>query len=270
MLNRNVIRTVLNSTEVSSLLQRPGGTGQVIALQTTDALYLGYHGKFAARYFEVDVVNAVAATLSVKYWDGTDWTAVDDLIDQTSSGGAPFAQNGFLSWINKTNWAPKNITGTDADLELYWVKIETSANLTAGTKIHCVLNLFSDDTLLSAYYPELVSDSRYKPSGETDFLDQHIAAKDLVVLRLKQRKLIDHEYQIIDPNDVAIAAVHACAWMILNPIATSADTQDLRDEAKARFEDEIGRVSFHIDQDEDGTISPAESKQNLSVWVARR
>lgn len=241
-----------------------------MALLTTDALYLGFHGKFSSRYIEINTVNTVASVLTVKYWDGDSFEDVDDLLDQTSSGGKTFAQSGFVSWSNKEDWKLSNLTGTDADLQLYWVKLTVSVALAAATKLGSVINLYSDDDLLSIYFPELVSDVAYLPSGKTNFLEQHMAAKDLVVLRLKQRKIIDDESQILEPNDVAVAAVHAAAWVILKPIATSADSQALRDQAKEGFDSEISKVSFEVDINKTGTLSEAERKQNLSVGIYRR
>ena len=269
MLNRRITRVLLNATEITSGVSAPGGS-ETIAMTDSDFLYVGFYGKFASRHFEVATANDQTSVLSCEYWDGTAWQAVDDLIDQTASAGKTLAQSGFVSWTNKSDWQAKNQTGTDADLELFWVRFSVSATLAVTTALGSVLNLFSDDTLLSIYYPELVSDAAYLPSGKTDFLDQHIAAKDLVVLRLKQRKIIDQESQIIDINDVAIASVHAAALTILRPIATSPDTQNLFEKAQTSFNDEISKVSFAVDTDKSGIISEAERGQVLSVGVYRR
>jgi hypothetical protein len=270
MINRRVTRVLLNANEVTEFLITANGTNYVFPLATTDTLYVGFHGKFSARYFQVGVANTVVADLTVEYWDGTTWQFVDDFIDQTSVGGKPFAQSGYLSWANKTDWTASNQAGTDADLMLYWVRIKTTVNLDILTALKSILNIYSDDNLLRAYFPELISDANYLPAGKTNFLDQHIGAKDLVVLRLKQRKIINDEFQIIESNDVAIAAVYAAAMLILQPIATSPDTKAILDTAKQGFDDEIGRVSFQVDANEDGVVSDYERVQLTSVKVVRR
>lgn len=270
MINRRVTRVVLNTTEITGFLNKPNSADYVLALQTTDALYLGLHGRFACRYFQVGVANAVVSSISVEQWDGSAWVAVDDLVDQTSVGGATLAQSGFISWVNKSTWVASTQTGADADVSLYWVRIKVSANLSGTTALKGILNVYSDDSLLAAYFPELVSDANYLPSGKSNFLDQHIAAKDLVVLRLKQRKIIDDESQIIDPNDVAIASVYACAKLILQPIATSEDSKTLLAMASTGFDAEISKVSFGVDEDGDGIVSEIETVQSFSVGVFRR
>lgn len=270
MINRRVTRVLQNATEITGFLTQPNSANKVVALTTSDFLYLGFHGRFASRYFQVGVANAVVSALTVEQWNGTAWVAVDDLVDQTSVGGATLAQSGFISWVNNETWVESTQTGVDADVSLFWVRISVSANLTGTTALKSILNVYSDDTLLAAYFPELVSDTNYLPSGKVNFLDQHVAAKDLVVLRLKQRKMIADESQIIDANDVAIAAVYAAAKLILQPIATSESSKALLDMAAAGFDSEISKVSFEVDQDADGVVSDAERAQTLSVWVTRR
>ena len=270
MINRRVLRVLKNSTEITGFLTTPNGANYDLALADTDALYLGYHGPFACRYFQVGVGHNVISALSVEYWNGSAWAAVDDLVDQTSVGGDTLSQSGFISWVNKSDWVKSTQTGLDADVSLYWVRIKVSVSLGNSFRLKSILNIYSDDTLLSAYFPELVSDANYLPSGKTNFLDQHVAAKDLVVLRLKQRKMIDDESQIIDPNDVAIASVYAAAKLILQPIATSEDSKTLLVMAAGGFDAEIGKVSFSVDQDGDGIVSELETVQSFSVEVTRR
>ena len=49
MINRRITRVLLNTTEITGFLNKPNSTNYVTALQTTDALYLGLHGRFACR-----------------------------------------------------------------------------------------------------------------------------------------------------------------------------------------------------------------------------
>lgn len=270
MINRNVTRTVLNATETTAKTTSMSNSALAFPLLTTDSFYIGYQGPFAARHFLLKTVNSVASVVSVSYWNGTIFTPVEDLLDQTFG----FTQSGFISWGNLGDWRALALSPI-SDSELYWVKVTVSANLSAGTEVQAVENLFSDDDLLRQYWPEVVSDSRFKPIDATgfaaiNFYEQHRAAKDMVVLRLKQRKMIDFESQIIDINSVAMAAVHACAWVILNPIATSDDIKELASRARAAFDEEISQVSFSIDKNEDGIVSDSERRSIVATSVVRR
>lgn len=268
MLNRKVLRVIYNGSEVTSSVSVPGGSGIGPAL-TSDSIYIGYTGKFASRYIEVKTLNVITSVMTCKYWNGSTFVLVDDFQDQTSLGGKSLAQSGFISWENQSDWQASNLSGMDSDVKLFWIKLELSVN-TSGV-IGSFLNLFCDDGLIKAYYPEMLSDARYLPPGQTNFLPQYIAAKNLCVLRLKQRKVISEESQIIDINQVAIAAVHAAAWITISPIAVSDASKMLSDAAEASFSDEILRLFFDVDDNNDGIIEPIET-QNVfsSVGVFRR
>lgn len=270
MINRRVTRVLLNSTEITSSLTKPNGSPVAMALDTPDALYLGYHGKFASRYIQVGTGNADPVNLIAKYWNGSAWQDVDDFIDQTLVGTSTLAASGFLSWANKEDWQARSLSGIDSDVSLYWIQLTVDAAVTPSTTLLSILNIFSDDELLASYYPELISDTRFLPSGKTNFLDQHVAAKDAVVLRLKQRAMIDDESQVIDANAVAIAAVHKAAHIIIQPIATSDVTRELAKEAKSSFDEEINRTSLRLDLDKDGQVSELESSEQVSVFYVRR
>lgn len=265
MINRRVTRSILNTTETTDKTNSPTSNTLSFVFLTTDAFYVGFQGPFAARYFKMGTVNTNSATLTVKYWNGSTWANVEDLVDQTYG----FTQSGFIHWQNVGDWVASEQTPV-TDKELFWIKITTSANLSAGTTLQAVLNLFCDDALVTAYYPEIISDTRYLPSGKTDFLEQYIAAKDLVVLRLKQRQLIGDESHIIDINAVSIAAIHAFAKVLLSPIATNDETKERLNQASRDFEDEVSRLSLGVDQNKDGLVSEAEEQDFGSTFMVRR
>lgn len=271
MINRRVTRTVLGGTEQTLKTGSINSDTLAFSLADTDEFFIGFHAPFASRFFKMgSVVNAEASTISLDYWDGSAWTPVDDLVDQTAVGGAAFAQSGFISWVNPGDWKKRSLTGVDADVELFWVRLKVSAQLTALVTLQAVLNLFSDDNGLRALYPELVSDSRYLPANRTDFIEQHQAAKDQIVLRLKQRKLITDESQVIDVNAVWAAAVHACAWIILSPIANNDVKREMAEEARKNMEKEVAQTYLGIDQNSDGVVSEAERKSLSETAVFRR
>ena len=266
MLLRNVTRTIYPSVEITQSTQDLSANTTAFVLTTAEFLYVGFQDRFASRYFKMGTANTNSANLTVEYYNQQNtWAEVEDLVDQTNG----FTQDGFINWQNKNDWKAFKQTPID-DVALYWVRISTDADLSAGTTIQSVINLYSDDEMLRIYYPELITDSRYLPDSRTDFLEQHQSAKELVVLRLKQRKLISREGQIIDINEVAQAAVHATAYLILNPIATNDTTREMADRAFQNFQLEIKETNLSIDQSGDGVVSEAERRDISSTFVARR
>lgn len=262
MIHRNVTRVVFNSTEITNNTQNVVSGDEAFVITTSDFLYVGYQGKFASRHFQFGTANTNSLSLTVEYWDGDAWTDVEDVVDQTLG----FTQDGFVSWQNKDDWETTTVAPA-SDRELYYVRVSVSADASAGTTLRSVVNIFADDTSLRVYYPELVSDSRYLPVGRTNFLEQHVAAKDLVVLRLKQRRVITDESQIIDINPVSQAAVHAVADIILSPIEQD---EALLDRVRAAFANELNQLNLGTDQDGDGISEDAERNGLGFTRVLRR
>jgi hypothetical protein len=114
-------------------------TSESVLLQTTRTLYAGFHAGQTDRFatgetvfvrFDLGAsVNNNAATLTVEYWDGGAWAAVSGLSDGTASGGAPFAQDGNLSFTRPGDWAPNEVDGVTK----LWLRVTTSADLDTVT-----------------------------------------------------------------------------------------------------------------------------------------
>lgn len=265
-INREVTRTILNATETTKKTRSLQGSSQAFVLLTSDKFYVGFSGKFATRYLKMATVNTNASTLSVKQWTGSAYEAVEDLVDETEG----FTQSGWVHWQNKTTWK-KSTQAPITEKELYWTEWTVSADLSAGTAIEAILNLFSDDNDLRVYYPELITDTRHLPDSRSDFLEQHEAAKDLVVLRLRERKAIESEAQIIDVNRVNVAAIHACAKIIYGGMGSSERILLKKTEAEEDFESEISQVNFAVDKNKDGVISDFEKKDiHQGPMIVRR
>ena len=266
LIRRTTTRTILSSAEKTHLTDTPNADTLAFNLTTSSEFYVGYKERFCSRYFAMGVVNSVASVVTVKYWDGTTWTAVKDLIDQSVG----FTKSGFLSWENETNWTKKNVSPiTDEDQQLYWVQITVGTNLHASTTLQAVLNLFCDSDLLSQYYPELVSDERWLPEDQTTFLPQFVAAKDLVVTRLKKAKSITDESQILDVNEVSLAAVHAAAYIIMRPISDTDIDKATAKEAEDEMNKELNLVPIILDLDNSGTTDEVEKKPEGTYFRAR-
>ena len=256
--NRNVTRTIKNSTETTSQTQSVSATTLAFNLTTSEKFYIGFKQPFSTRYFQFGTANASAVTVTLKYWDGATYSTVEDLIDQT----AGFTQSGFVSWKNQTDWEKKAQTGI-SDEELYWIEVTVGTNLDAGCTLQGLVNIFNDSNMLREYYPELVSDTSYLPPSRNDFMEQFVAAKNLVVTRLKKDGIIEDESQIIDINEVAIASVHASAYIILNALATLDGSEVAKERAAMALESmnqELNEVKLDLDLDNTGIIEEDEEE----------
>ena len=65
-----------------------------LTLDTDHYLYIGYYKPIKYIYFDLPTPNENAATLTVEYYNGTDWTSIDSIVDETKG----LTQNGFIQW----------------------------------------------------------------------------------------------------------------------------------------------------------------------------
>ncbi len=264
MINRSYTRTILAGVETTDKTKSVSSAALTCALTTASYLYLGFKQPFTTRYFDLSVPNTVPCTLTVQYRNAAgSWVAVEDLVDETNG----FTQSGFISWLNFGLWdaatqtpivAADSQNDAQLDLEYYWVRITTSVNFSGTTALQSVTNLFCNDTLFGTYYPDLLSDTRYLPSGRTNFLEQYVAAKDHVVRRMRQMSKITDEGDVLDITDVAVAACHAAAFIILNPIARDEESRLLATNAYKACEAELSRGTQAVDTSKDGKIDAVE------------
>ena len=269
LVNRNVVRTILNAAEVTSQTNDWNANPVAFEIDENDNLYIGWRHRFTTRHFNFVTPNTNTVTVSVEFWDGSDWQGVDDLIDQTNG----FKSSGFVSWAMASDkqWQKSTIAplDTEEEFKLFWIRVKVSGALSAGTSLQSILNLFTDDDFVRIYYPELITDTRYRPSGRTDLMDIHVGARNLVVTRMKQLGKIQDESEIIDINQVAIAGAHAFAVTLLKPIAVSEDNRQILEDAKEDLASEISRTFLQVDSDLDGRISEPE-KANTDGFITRR
>ncbi len=84
--------------------------------------------------------QAASGVISAKYWNGSNWVVSGSgesypTGDRTSNGGVPFSQDGVICFTkvwgstDYPSWATKTINGQTG----YWMRLETSADLTAGS-----------------------------------------------------------------------------------------------------------------------------------------
>jgi hypothetical protein len=273
MINRSFTRAILNGVEVTDKTRSVASSALTFELTTAQYLYLGFRQPFTTRYFDMATSNTNACTLTAEFWTGSAWKAVEDLIDET----AGFTKSGFISWLNMGLWqystqspvvAANSENSTQIDIEYYWMRIKVSANLSTGTTLQSITNIFCHDLLFGTYYPDILADSRYLPAGRDNFMEQYVAAKDHVVRRMRQMAKITDEGDLLDINDVAVAACHATAYIILNPIARDDESRAVASAAYKACEAELERGTQAVDTNKDGKIE-SEERYSGTTFLGR-
>ena len=155
-----------NYTEYSSSAQ-DADTGTSVTLSSLDTaanddyLYVGSHIQFAGVHCDVDGTNGNSSVLTVNYWDGSSWSDTSDT-DNTSSGGATFAQDGTVAWSVPSDWAADSLVDIgDASTahsphlgtqDIYWTRWQVSSALDSSVTLDHMVAIPR-----STAYAELVS-----------------------------------------------------------------------------------------------------------------
>lgn len=198
------------------------GTELLDIVAAQDALYIGSELPFNHRWFERSVANAIASTLSVSLWNGTEWKAAVDVKDLTANtSGASLAENGIVSWVpdKDESWMIEDSTEDISDLstlkiyDMYWAKLTWSANLTGTTALAFVGHKFSSQEDLVSEYPELGDTNLMgaHTSGKTTWDQQAFAAAEYIIADLKNKSLIFSPNQILAWELFRLASIHKTA-----------------------------------------------------------
>lgn len=238
-----------------------GGTHSFSFVASEDAIYIGSRLPFNHIYLKLgSTVNAETSSMSISYWDSIDWRSAVEVIDETAVSGASLAQSGFVSWVpdkdygwirEDTNYGGIEITGlTSVEIyDLYWLRINFSADLTADVTLSWAGQKFSDDDDLGTEYADLVRTSVLSAyeSGKTDWEEQHIAAAKIIIQDIKKRGLIYDKQQILKWDEFTPAAVSQVAKIIYGGLGN--DYLDARSLAVKDYAERIGNVLPTIDKD---------------------
>lgn len=234
-------------TDWTSVLNRYDSSTVTFSLVAAeDYIYIGSYYPFNHIYIKTDGtnVNSESATISaIDYWDGEDWESTVEVIDETESGGATLAQDGYITWVtdkdegwqrDNTNYASATITGLDSITvyDMYWIRITFSADLSASMQLQWTGQLFCTDDDLEGEFPEFAESSLKTSweSGKTDWEEQRVKASELIIQKMKAKNMIKNENQIIIKEDLAAATVQKTAEVIFRGMGD--DYNDNRDEAK--------------------------------------
>ena len=86
-----------------------------------DKVYVRGDEPFEGIKVDINADNDNATTLTVKYYNGTSYTAVSSLSDGTSSSSKSFKQDGSITWTLPTDWAVDEINGSAGyHVQLTW------------------------------------------------------------------------------------------------------------------------------------------------------
>lgn len=231
-------------------------TMSLAALSSTqDYLYFGLYKQFSSIYVEVSTANAAAKTLAVQYYDGTTWSSVTNLIDDTKG----FSRSGFLRFDpSPSGWDNTTVNSVDK----FWIRIRPTADFDAGCALQGMNIVYSDDQDLLSEEPNLLNQ---RASGETTFILRHQSSRDDIVQHIRNKgkykesnatgeaKQID-VWDFLDIEEIKQWSKYLTLSKIYESLSTKED--DIYWVKATRFKDKAEAASniyySTIDTDDDG------------------
>ncbi len=268
MKNRIIKNVAGTLTDLSGSLNNYYSATSNVGIETTDYIYIGQRFPFNSFYSKSGVVNEEAAALSIDLWDGNEWIGAAEVIDETDA----FSASGYITFTPKKNeqWVADDTQDTNAkeiitglgDLIIYdnyWCRISTSVNLTAGTTLQWVGNLFSNDDDLGSEYTELLNSNLMAAieSGKTGYEEQHVKAASILISDLVSRKVIDNSAQILERDILIDMAVTKCAELIFRLLGD--DYTDDRESTRKEYESRIKRDIYLVDANNNARLDKQET-----------
>jgi hypothetical protein len=253
--------------------------GAVLTLNE-DYIYVGCPHTFASRFICMDGVNinSISAALTVEYYYGKDrWRSVKNFRDETRSGNATLGKSGFIMWDLPTDWVANQVNsvpelpyGTNpADTQgYYWIRIKSSATLSAGTAIKWLGVLWTHQDYLAARWPEVATDT-YLPDNESDWYPTIEIATGDVADDLNINNIIDYELQVKDISDMAKLTALKALDIILTPLTASETLSKMKDDFKKHYDKLLGKRLKGIDLDGDETLRHEENKPLVNSRIRR-
>jgi hypothetical protein len=258
------IRIFNNSTEITNSLIDYYGGSSVVALTTSDYLYVGSFFPFNSLYVKIESANENVANLTVEHWKTNDWEEMVEITDGTSVNGKTLAQSGKIGFVPDKingNWQSEDTEDMDAPLsskkiyDRYWLRIGVTANLSATTELDFVGQMFIESDLdLEGEHPILgrsLIRSAYK-SGKTDWEEQRFRATELVIDDMISRNLILSGNQLLDTSKLKSATIARCAQLIYS--AFGDDYKDQAEDAGKQYKARVMGGNFYIDYKLNATI----------------
>lgn len=97
-------------------------------LQSGGTIFLGFtmRPRLVHVFLPEGFKNNVAATLTGKYWDGTDYITLSSFSDGTASSSVCLKQSGVLDFTKVTNWKKRKVGTVPYDLYVLALKVSTT------------------------------------------------------------------------------------------------------------------------------------------------
>jgi len=259
----------------NELLQFDRDTASFTMIAAEDFIYIGFYKPINNIYVELGAANTNAATLSVKYYNGSAFTAVSGQFDDTKAFNRP----GFITWDRGLDKSTNLEAKTNVNsVERYWYQISISADSSAMV-VNGLNIVFSDDQDLKRVIYEY---DKYLPNTETSHILSHLAARDEIVqtLNLQGKYKVDastdryediSSFDLLDISEVKLASTYLVLSYIFMSVSDQVDDQYLQKSKIYRnmYDKIINVMNIKIDEDDDGKYDKQERNAINYGFISR-
>lgn len=265
--NRVILSKNGTLTDISAILSDPYAGKQALSIvHAQDALYVGSDMPFNHRFFMLAKKNAIAGRVNVAIWDGSQFTAADDVQDFTGSAGKPFAKSGLIRFALPKNigWGRVYDTADIEELEdvtckaNYWVKLTFTADL--DFELEYVGFRFARDADLNTHYRDLLSDAYKTAFNQGVPMDNwdsvHIVAAEEIIRDLRADEIVWSPNQILDPETFTDSACHKLGEIAFKQLRN----EERKIDAQKDYKQSMAKRVFNVDRRGDGRLQSEEKE----------
>lgn len=234
-----------------------------------DYLYVGFFKPFGTLFAALTTPNTNANEFSAEIWDGSSWASVA-LTDESKG----FTRSGYMFW-ERASMASTTVDSKTA----YWLRLKPDADHTATT-LRGINLIFADDAALKEEFFEIDNSSLY-PTGESSHIAHHVAARNMIMQRLRNLQYIKTDadgnyvnmtqWDLFDLFEIKQAATMLALSKIFFLLSDNVDDQwwTKYREYQDKFEEAFGLARLSLDRDNDGIKDDNEvlRKTKVSRWV---
>lgn len=249
-------------------------------ISATGVLWIGYTKPFSYFYNELFPANTNAAELTIEYFDTVDnaLKKVPNLDDETEG----YTRSGFITFdrpekdTNESLWKKTTIN----NVELFWLKITTDTDFSAGTIFKGINILFSNDQDLIEEKSNIVSKHADDEPTKT-WVIKHQAARKEIIQRLRnqgRRKTTIESFEgvqrFLDLDQFDILRLdqlrQASKWLVLSKIYIQELSDNVEDKWMAsgedfeeKYNDAFDVFQLSIDANDDGEEDAVENQEDV-------
>lgn len=263
------MRILLDTGTVAdkSLENQDDSLNTTVALTSSHYIYVAQRFPFTNLFLHSHVANSNASILSVQYWDGTAWRDGVDMLDGTATSGVTLAKSGIVQWsVNKLyGWQRVNdTTDSNSPDELsaftiynsFWCRFKVSASLSGTTAFKEITYAFTSSQELKKIDVEIDSFFSAFASGKTDWITEILTASKMVVTDLKRLGFICAPGQVIELDDVYMAATLKTLELVYFNLGPS--YKEKLDKVRSEYQAALNIQRLTLDKDADGKLDLSE------------